>query len=100
MSTEERQIPESANSAITCQATHSGLLEALLPGLQILLMLLRSCLCPALSLRNLLLQLRLAWSQQPTSYLQTRQVKKLHLFQPAWLIRCLIHRLDQFPALF
>ena len=28
----------------------------------------------------------------------SRQDKRLHLFQPAWLIRCLIHRLDQFPA--
>ena len=26
------------------------------------------------------------------------QDKKLHLLQPAWLIRCLIHRLDQLPA--
>ena len=24
--------------------------------------------------------------------------KTRDLFQPAWLIRCLIHRLDQFPA--
>ena len=29
---------------------------------------------------------------------KTRDDKRLRLFQPAWLIRCLIHRLDQFPA--
>ena len=29
---------------------------------------------------------------------KTRQDKRLHLFQPAWLIRCLIHRLDQFAV--
>ena len=27
----------------------------------------------------------------------TRPDKILHLFQPAWLIRCLIHRLVNFP---
>ena len=30
----------------------------------------------------------------------TSQDKRLHLFQPAWLLKCLIRRLDQFTASF
>ena len=39
-------------------------------------------------------------SSQASGQDKTRQDKRLHLFQPAWLIRCLSHRLDQHPALF
>ena len=49
-------------------------------------------------------RIQLRWvSMQPkqsTPQDKTRQDKILHMFQPAWLIGCLIHCLDQVPALF